>query len=153
MKAQIKIDFEKWFIKQLSQDSIGYYISHIIEQTEYKVYVWFEGQNDIPISDNYISIRVVPLSTTRQGTNTYYHHGFFRFYVYAKVPIYADIFCDVIGDMVNEKRIEETGGLMIDLDVLHVRQRGNHFKDWLHFENICNISFSCWTNPNELQKK
>lgn len=147
MKANIKIDFEKWFIKQLQSDDIGYYLTHKIADVEYKVYVWFEGQDDIPTTDNYMNIRVVPITTERKSTNVYHHFGFFRFYVYSKLPVYVDLFCDTLADMMNEKRIEETKGLMIDLEVFNVKQRGNHGKDWMHYENICFINFNCWTNP------
>lgn len=139
MKAQIKSDFEKWLITQMSSDATGYYITVGTQ----KVYVWFESQVIKP-TDAYINITITPNDTERIATNTLYHSGYYRFYIYAKTPILTDKISDYLATLMQEKDIDVSGSFRIQMGLLSVKQRGNKFAGMDYYENICNLDFEHW---------
>lgn len=142
MKAQIKSDFEKWLITQMSSDTIGRYLTI----SSKKVYLFFEGEDNKNPPNSYINIGVTPNDTERIATNTLYHSGYFRFYIYDKSPnpIFADKISDYLATLMQEKDIDVSGSFRIQMGLLSVKQRGNKFAGMDYYENICNLDFEHW---------
>ena len=141
MKAQIKSDFEKWLIAQMSKDTIGNYLTYDGK----KVYFWFEGQTIKP-TEYYMTLQIWANDTRRIATKTIYHAGTYRFYIYANPAIMADKIADFLSSIVNEKIIDITGEFRIETGILNTFQRGNKFEGMDYFENICTLDFQHWEN-------
>lgn len=139
MKAQIKSDFEKWLISQMSKDAVGNYLTYDTK----KVYFWFEGQTIQP-SDYKVTVQVWANDTKRVATNALYHNGTFKFYIYANPAIMADKISDYLASLLNEKTIDVTGSFRIETGLFNTKQRGNKFAGMDYFENICTLDFEHW---------
>lgn len=141
MKAQIKSDFEKWLIAQMSKDTIGNYLTYDTK----KVYFWFEGQTIKP-TDYYVTVQVWANDTQRIATKTLYHDGYYKFFIYANPAIMADKISDYLASLVNEKIIDVSGSFRIETGLFNTKQRGNKFAGMDCFENICTLDFQHWEN-------
>lgn len=140
MKAQIKTDFEKWLITQLSKEGSKYYIP----MDSIKVYFYFEGQ-EYKDDEACISMRLVPINTIRAATATLMHTGYCRFYCYGKSQLIADKIVDKLSALLNEKTIDITGSFRIETDIVKTKQR-NKFANSVYFEDIADIDWWHWSH-------
>lgn len=140
MKANIKTDFEKWFIKQLVKEGTKYYLL----VGAIKAYVYFEGQ-DYDASSAFITMQIHSKDTQRVATNVKYHPGAYKFYIYGENILIPDKITDALATLLDEITIEETGGFRIETGLLSTQHRGNKFADSTHYENIVEINFHHWS--------
>lgn len=141
MTAQIKTDFEKWLITQMTKDGSRYYVTI---PTAVKAYLSFEGQS-LGSTDNEISMVIIPLGTDRIASGTKMCEGMFRFYCYSKTQLGADKIVDKLASLMDEQTINVTGSFRIELAIMSTFQR-NKFADSLYYENICQIRFAHWSH-------
>lgn len=140
MNAQIKTDFEKWLITQMTKEGVRYYVTI---PTSVKAYVNFEGQS-MGSADNEVAMTIIPINTDRIASGTKMSEGLFRFYCYSKTQLGADKISDKLASIMDEQTINVTGSFRIELGVTSVTQR-NKFADSLYFESVCQVRFWHWS--------
>ena len=142
MKSQIKTDFETWLIANVLKEAVTNKYYFLVGTA--KVYIWFEGQT-VTASDQYITLKIVPIDVTRIATGVKMHEGDYQFYIYAKTALMCDKIEDSLATLLEEKTIEQTALFRIELDMWKSFQRGNKFEGSLFYENVAKVGFRYWS--------